>query len=213
MKENNYFAKNLKFLREKSAQTQEELADFLGRKSFTSVSDWERGKSTPDAGTLRKISRKFNLSIDELMESDLQNKKSTKSISTQQSLIPIVGGVHAGTPNYAVEDIEGYMTLPPNKQSADGLIYLRVQSDSMDKKFPVGSYVLIDTYATAENGDIAVVKMNGDEATLKKVKFDYENNQMFLIPDSNNENHMPQVVEINNGVSLVGKVIGMYMNI
>lgn len=212
MKENNFFAKNLKFLREKGHQTQEELANFLGRKSFTSVSDWERGKSTPDAGTLRDIARKYNLSIDELMETDLQDTKPVKE-STDHPLIPIVGGVDAGTPNYAIEDIEGYMALPPNKKSADGLIYLRVKSDSMDKQFPIGSYVLVDTYTDVENGNAAVVKVNGEEATLKQIKFDYDNNQMYLIPNSSNDKHFPHLVDIDDGVSIVGKVVGMYLDI
>lgn len=208
-----YFGKNLKFLREKYNVEQQELAEELGRKSGSTISDWERGKATPNAGTLTYIANKFHVSLTALMETDLAEMKPVDASHIKPLLVPIVGAVAAGTPGYAQEDVEGYMTLPPNRKSPDGLIYLRVKSDSMDKQFPIGSYVLVDTNVTIENGDVAVAKVNGHEATLKQVKFDYSKGQMFLIPNSNNEEYFPQVVDIDDGVSLVGKVIGMYMNI
>lgn len=208
----NYFGENLKYLREKHHVEQQELAEELGRKSGSTISDWERGKATPNTGILTYIANRFGVSLTKLMETDLKENNPEDDIDELQ-LVPIVGGVQAGQPNYAVEDIEGYMTLPPDRKNANGLIYLKVKSDSMDKQFPVESYVLVDTQADVENGNVAVVKVNGDEATLKQVKFDIQNNQMYLIPNSHNENYFPEVVDINNGVSLVGKVVGMYMNI
>lgn len=213
-----FFGKNLKFLREKYGVEQQELAEELGRKSGSTVSDWERGKATPNTGILTYIANKFGVTLTEIMETDIQENEQDKSKKTNikernRPLVPIVGGVVAGKANYAVEDIEGYMTLPPDKQSADGLIYLKVTSDSMNRQFPVNSYVLVDTYTNVENGNVAVVKINGNEATLKQVKFDYDKGQMFLIPNSHNEEHFPEVVDIDDGVSLVGKVIGVYMSI
>lgn len=41
------FSKNLKFLREKKNMEQLELAEMLGRKSSSSISEWEKGKYTP----------------------------------------------------------------------------------------------------------------------------------------------------------------------
>lgn len=205
------FNKNLKYLREKFNMEQIDLAHKLGRKSSSSISEWEKGKYTPKIKTLAEIANIFKVDLDDLMNKDLT--KIDKEEPVSRPLVPIVGSVAAGEPNYAVEDIEGYMTLPPNQKSADGLIYLRVKSDSMDKQFPVGSYVLIDTYSDVENGNVAVVKVNGDEATLKQVKFDYGEEKMHLIPNSHNDAHFPQMVDIDDGVSLVGKVVGMYMDI
>lgn len=208
----NLFGENLKFLRLKYNVEQQELAEELGRKSGSTVSDWERGKATPNAGTLSYIADKFNVSLKELMETDISNRDITEDV-IKPPLIPIVGEVAAGSPNYALEDIEGYMTLPPRYKNANGLIYLRVKSDSMDKQFPIGSYALVNTNAEVENGSVAVVKVNGEEATLKQVKFDYDKEKMYLIPNSNNQEHFPLMVDINNGVSLVGKVVGMYLDI
>lgn len=76
--QNNYFASNLKFLRQKYQMEQIDLANRLGRKSSSSVSEWERGKYTPKAGVLNDISRIFNVSLSELMTKDLSDTSSAK---------------------------------------------------------------------------------------------------------------------------------------
>ncbi|HCC1497671.1 TPA: helix-turn-helix transcriptional regulator, partial [Enterococcus faecium] len=48
------FAENLKFLREKYNIDQQELAEKLGRKSSSSISEWEKGKYTPKLKTLNE---------------------------------------------------------------------------------------------------------------------------------------------------------------
>lgn len=76
--QNNYFASNLKFLRQKYQMEQIDLANRLGRKSSSSVSEWERGKYTPKAGVLNDISKIFNVSLSELMTKDLSDTSSAK---------------------------------------------------------------------------------------------------------------------------------------
>ncbi|MGQ7407770.1 helix-turn-helix domain-containing protein [Streptococcus suis] len=71
--EKNYFASNLKFLRQKQEMEQIDLANRLGRKSSSSISEWERGKYTPKAGVLNDIAKIFNISLSQLMSSDLSN--------------------------------------------------------------------------------------------------------------------------------------------
>ena len=67
------FAKNLKYLREKNHMEQLDLAKELGRKSASSISEWEKGKYTPKLGVLNQIAKLFKVSIDDLMEKDLSN--------------------------------------------------------------------------------------------------------------------------------------------
>lgn len=79
--EKNYFALNLKFLRQKQGMEQIDLANRLGRKSSSSVSEWERGKYTPKAGVLNDIAKIFDVSLSQLMSSDLSNPTPTKEPS------------------------------------------------------------------------------------------------------------------------------------
>ncbi|HHJ9357636.1 TPA: helix-turn-helix transcriptional regulator, partial [Streptococcus pyogenes] len=48
-----------------------ELANLLGRKSSSSISEWEKGKYTPKSGLLSDIAAIFDVSLTALMEEDL----------------------------------------------------------------------------------------------------------------------------------------------
>ena len=74
--EKNYFASNLRFLRQKNGLEQIDLATRLGRKSSSSISEWEKGKYTPKAGVLNDIARIFGVSLSKLMSTDLTNPSS-----------------------------------------------------------------------------------------------------------------------------------------
>lgn len=65
------FANNLRYLRERSGMDQIDLAIKLGRKSSSSVSEWEKGKYTPKIGVLNDIAEIFGVSITDLMNRDL----------------------------------------------------------------------------------------------------------------------------------------------
>jgi transcriptional regulator len=71
--EKNYFASNLRFLRQKNGLEQIDLATRLGRKSSSSISEWEKGKYTPKAGVLNDIANLFGVSLSKLMSTDLSN--------------------------------------------------------------------------------------------------------------------------------------------
>ncbi|WP_270608696.1 helix-turn-helix domain-containing protein [Enterococcus thailandicus] len=74
----NMFSKNLKYLRQIHDMEQIELAQKLGRKSSSSISEWEKGKYTPKIGTLNDIAEIFNVSIFDLMNTDLSVQSSEK---------------------------------------------------------------------------------------------------------------------------------------
>lgn len=68
----NFFGKNLKYLREQKGMEQLELAKLLGRKSSSSVSEWEKGTYTPKSGVLSDIAKIFNVSLSDLVERDIR---------------------------------------------------------------------------------------------------------------------------------------------
>ncbi|MEY8443318.1 S24 family peptidase [Lactococcus ileimucosae] len=73
----NYFSTNLKYLRKKYNMEQSELAVRLGRKSSSSISEWEKGRYTPKAGILNDIATIFNIPLSKLMNEDLTSSKET----------------------------------------------------------------------------------------------------------------------------------------
>lgn len=95
--------------------------------------------------------------------------KSPKSTANAVK-VPILGKVVAGLPISAYEDILGFEEITP-EMAAQGEHYaLRVTGDSMYPQICDGDIVLVRVQSDVESEDVAVVFINGDEATLKKVK-------------------------------------------
>jgi transcriptional regulator with XRE-family HTH domain len=84
------FDKNLKFLREKFSMEQIELAHKLGRKSSSSISEWEKGKYTPNFKTLSEIADIFNVDLDDLMNQDLSKTNQSKQEDISKTLDSIL---------------------------------------------------------------------------------------------------------------------------
>jgi repressor LexA len=82
--------------------------------------------------------------------------------------VPLVGDVAAGTGVLAAENIEETMPLPEDLTGEGQLFMLRVRGDSMiDAGILDRDYVVVRQQATADNGDIVVAGIPGEEATVK----------------------------------------------
>lgn len=204
MNSNSYFGKNLRYLREKNNIEQIQLANHLGRKSGTSVSEWESGKYTPKAGTLNEIAKFFRVSLSELMESDLTNKTSNIIPAGNTVNIPVIGEIACGDPILAEENISGYREELFDLLPHGNLFYLHTKGNSMTPTIPVNSYVLIREQSDVDNGDIAAVLVNGDtEATLKRIK--RQGDIVMLMPD--NPDYSPYIITKDNPARILGKAI------
>lgn len=204
MAETNFFSKNIRYLREKHGVEQVELANHLGRKSGSSISDWEKGKYTPKAGTLNKIAQYFHISLSELMETDLSDHIPNIREIGEFISIPIIGTIACGDPITAEENIEGYKERSKNDLPGGELFYLTAQGDSMQPTIPNGSLVLCRRQADVENGEIAAVLVNGDEeTTLKKVR---KINGMIMLEPLNDQ-YEPFFITKDNPARIVGKAV------
>jgi SOS regulatory protein LexA len=119
--------------------------------------------------------------------------------------IPVLGHIAAGLPILAQEHIESYVDIVnPNNFKESELFILIVKGDSMTgSRIYEGDKVVVKIQPDVENGEIAVVNVNGDEATLKKVK-KYEDGSVWLI--STNEKYAP--IPLNHSKArVIGKVI------
>lgn len=118
---------------------------------------------------------------------------------------PLLGTVRAGLPMYAEENIEGYIPI----RQTDGATYfwLNIRGDSMNAAgMDEGDQILVREQPEVENGEIAVVLVNGDEATVKT--FRQEGPLVILTPRSTNPVHQPQIYDLKTTpVRVLGKVI------
>ena len=121
-----------------------------------------------------------------------------KSIS-----IPIVGTVTAGVPITAVEDITGYISFEPERNYSNSLFALRIKGESMiNAGILDGDIIIVEQNVYAENGDIVVALVEGEEATVKR--FFKENGHFRLQP----ENDLMQPIILSK-VDILGKVVGL----
>ncbi len=82
--------------------------------------------------------------------------------------VPLVGDVAAGTGTLAAENIEETMPLPEDLTGDGQLFMLRVRGESMiDAGIFDRDFVVVRQQETAENGDIVVAGIPGEEATVK----------------------------------------------
>lgn len=119
--------------------------------------------------------------------------------------VPVLGYIAAGNPICADEHVEEWTKIPNlwNVKEKDVFI-LKVKGDSMiGSRIYEGDRVVVKVTDHVENGEIAVVNVDGYEATLKRVK-KTENGQVILFPD--NPKYDPIFIT-NENARIVGKVI------
>lgn len=152
------FRLRLKELRERDSLSQAALAKQLGVSQST-VGMWESGKNNPEYETLIKISKFFNVSVD-FLTGDNKNKGVK---------IPVLGYVQAGLPIEAIENIVDYEEISQQLSERGEFFGLTVRGNSMEPRIYAGDVVIVRKQTDVESGDIAVVLVNGNDATVKKV--------------------------------------------
>lgn len=204
----------IKMLREEKHLTQQELADKLNSAKST-IGMYENGNRKPSYEVLIKLSEIFDCSIDYIVgTSNERNSNVQYDPNAKVYSVPIVGKIRAGEPILAEDNIEGYFPILPsmyNADSAQDLFCLEVIGDSMNNVIEEGSYALIRKQDTAENGDIVVALVNGDnEATLKR--FEQINNSLVALkPDSTNKDYSVRYIDLaTTEFKIIGKIIGKF---
>lgn len=138
--------------------------------------------------------------------------KSKKLADNLQSLdmetfhrIPILGRISAGLPLYAEQHIEGY-TLTDLNGGAE-YFALRVAGDSMNAaRIQDGDILIVRRQDEVENGEVAVVMVGDDDATVKR--FYATGSTVTLMPQSTNPDHQPQIYDTTKtSIRVIGKVV------
>lgn len=168
----------------------------------TAVSQWERDVTTPSPPILLKLSQLYGVSTDYLLGKDAatENQKGIK--------IPVLGDVAAGIPIEAVENIVDYEEIDTAMASTGEYYGLRIKGSSMEPRIREGDVVIVRQQEDADTGDTAVVLVNGESATVKRIKKEPDGG-LWLLP--NNPAYDPQhysPTEVaEKPVRIIGKVV------
>lgn len=219
------FANNLKYYMNINNVDRIDICEKLNFK-YSTFSDWVNAIKYPRIDKIELLANYFGIEKSDLIENPNTFKKDneTKNIAK----IPIVGRVSAGVPILAEEnreyDSDGKpvsLDLPivflkkfnPIQGDLSDLFALKIKGDSMFPRFLENDYVIVKKQETITTGQVAVILVNGDEATVKEIKL--TDSGMMLIPY--NSKYSPTFFtkeEIQQKpVKIIGRVVRLIGNI
>ena len=178
--------------------------------SKSHLSQYVNGKSNPDNEKIFLLSKVFGVTEAWLLGYNVPRYERIENTGPQtpQGLkIPVLGTVAAGIPISAVEEILDYEEVPQSWKNQGEFFGLRIKGDSMKPDINHGDTVIVRKQSTANNGDVVITLVNGDDVTCKKVeKLD---NGIILI--SNNSEYSPMYFSneevVTKPVVILGRVV------
>jgi repressor LexA len=173
------------------------------------------------APSLEEIGQKFNLSslatvhkhLTNLQEKGFIRRAWNRSrsvelvparMASRATELPLLGYVAAGAPIEAVPGTET-IAVPDTLAGGRDSYVLRVRGDSMiDEQIRDGDFVIVEDRRTADNGEVVVALLGGQDVTLKK--FYRENGHIRLQPANP---VMQPIVVSPDEVQIQGVVVGL----
>lgn len=197
--------------RQELGLTQKEVAAIIGVAEAT-VSRWESGS----IANMRRDKIDLYAKALKVRPSFIMTGESGDAISGPplpfgavpvdlHCVAPVLGTVRAGQPIYAQENIEEY--LPISFRDGAKYFFLHVCGDSMSAAgMDDGDLILVRSQPEVEDGQLAVVCVNGDEATVKYYR--REGDFVVLTPKSFNQEYQTQIYSLKDvPVHICGLVV------
>ena len=131
---------------------------------------------------------------------DKSNQKSSK--------ISVLGSIAAGTPIEAIQQEVDKVSLPVELQNNGEFFGLKIKGDSMiEAGINDGDTVIIKKSSTADNGQIAVVLIDNQEATLKRIR----KKGKTIALEAANKNYDTKIYA-SNRIKIQGRLVSLYRN-
>ncbi len=144
----------------------------------------------------------FNSFTPSVIKGGLDNSKSNSS------KVSVLGSIAAGTPIEAIQHEVDKVALPEDLQKNGEYFGLKVKGDSMiEAGINDGDTVIIKKTSTADSGQIAVVLIDEQEATLKRIR--KKGNTIAL--EAANKNYDTKIYAANR-IKIQGRLISLYRN-
>lgn len=150
-------AERIKIQRKRKPMTQAYFADRLNVDRRT-VINWENGITEPSGEMIINIANVLGISPDLILTGETSNRK-----------VPVYDSISAGIPLEAIENIYDYEEIPEHWTIHHEYFALKVKGDSMAPRMYDNDVVIVRKQDDVENGEIAIVLVNGTDATIKKI--------------------------------------------
>lgn len=200
------FGTKIKELRLSKEYSQAQIAYKLGVERST-VAHWESGKSTPNYDTLNSLAKLFSVTSDYLIGVNSSSCDDLpEHISLMDYTIPVDGTISAGSPIEAIGQVLTHIQLPDYIPRKHKLFALKINGDSMNKFVPDGSIAVFEKVDVLNDGDIAALLLNREDATIKKVRFN--ETHILLEPVSYNTEHQTfKIIYSLDEIVILGKLV------
>lgn len=168
-------AQNIKMYMEDKGISRKEFCKRLGF-AYSTVTDWLNAEKYPRIDKIEMMATFFGVSKADLVEPHTATHSPTKPPAPSQQprdkgiRIPVLGRVVAGIPIEAIEEIIDWEEIPQKLAASGKFFALRVCGHSMEPTIHDGDTIIVRVQETVENGQIAVVLVDGEDATVKEVK-------------------------------------------
>lgn len=134
--------------------------------SQTMLSNWKQGKSVPTGKSLQKIAAFLNVSVDYI----LTGKEANQDAQPRRGVkIPVVAYVAAGLPIEAIENVIDWEEITEEMARRGTFFGLKIKGNSMEPFINDGDVVIVRKQPDADEGDIVVALVNGNEGVCKKL--------------------------------------------
>lgn len=157
------FGAKLKNIRLAMKLSQDEFAKKLNTTKQV-ISRYETEQRTPKISIAQEYADILGVSLYDLIDNNID----FSSVSAVR--IPVLGKVAAGIPITAVENIIDYEEIPSSMAETGEYVALQINGSSMEPRMFEGDVVIVKVQPTVDSGEVAVVIINGNEATVKKVQ-------------------------------------------
>lgn len=132
-------------------------------------------------------------------------------VETQNTVtINVLGSIAAGIPISAQEDIIGTEEIPYEMARFGEFFGLRVVGDSMAPTIHSGDTVIIKRQSSVEDGEIGVVLIDGEDATLKRI---HKSNDGLLLTGDNAAVYTPTFYSSSQVANLPVVILGKAVEI
>lgn len=220
---NEIFIKRLSALMEERELKQAELAKMSGVRA-SSISDYLTGKYKPKQDNIDLIARALSVSPAWLMGYDDKKESSRISPAAPQDApaplssdrrkiarIPVLGRVAAGIPIEAIENIEDYEERYISVlEDPHDYFALRIVGHSMEPRIWDGDVVIVHKQDDVDSGQIAVVLVNGDDATVKQLK---KSSSGITLIGLNPTVYSPHFYTADEVISLPVRILGLVVEV
>ncbi|XID91062.1 XRE family transcriptional regulator [Paenibacillaceae bacterium WGS1546] len=203
----------IKGLRESRGLTQQQLADIVGAKTYTTITKWESGENFPKGKDIIRLSGYFKVSSDYILGLEEDVEQPAKLSDYDYFPVSIAAGLPVGVDSVTEYEV-GKISIPDSimgKYAGHSNIFTtRINGESMNRIIPNGSLIAVKgaELESLHDGDL-VVYSHEHEYSVKRFFNDPVQRRIIFRPDSTDNRFTDYTISYDDSANLRihGKVV------